>query len=336
MSRLLTHLFAPVLSVVLLTSLPLSLRAQNAPAVSLPPVKATGTPPAGKTISLELSDVLLPNALKMIFTNAGKEYAIGADVPDSRITMKIVNLPFETALAAVLRTGSSTGLRLSYTVEGGIYRIRAAPETSNATSIMRTVLSNVPVESVVAQLQYLSPEATILADPRSNGLVISGTKRDVDVIDYGIQMMDVIPKNLALKAEVVLVLAGKGKENRNPLLSTVMRSQAGQEAEGEDKISVTPTQLSKLVLRAKALPLGNGTYEVTTRWDVTLPLSANQVSANDKKPSRVLIEKRVTNITRFTPGQTNVVGSIVLNQYGLKGEILFFLTVEEVEEGKKK
>lgn len=328
-----TQLFAPSLSILLLTYLPTYLGVQGAPASNQPPAKSAGNDTALPTLTLDVANVELRTVLKLVFDYARAEYSVDTDVPDVKVNLRVKDQSLETVLGIILQQGKSQGKRLTYAKEGSIYRIRVVPESVEPSVLRSIPIQNVQAETLISQIQTLVPDALFLTNKTTNSLLIRGTEDTIMQAVNIIRVLDVVPKAFILKAEVVMVLADKGK-GKNTLLSTILRSQAGQEAEGEDKISSSPSQSSRLLLNAKAMPMGDGTYEVTTRWNVVLPLHASQVEANSKKESLIQLEKRVTNTTRVKPGQTNVIGGVILSQYNLKGEILFFLTLTEADESK--
>src|SRR6185436_12387754 len=69
--------------------------------------------------SLELQDADVRDALKLLFESVGvTNYTIANDV-QGRITVKLTNVPFETALRNVLNQVDAT-----WSIEAGIYQIK--------------------------------------------------------------------------------------------------------------------------------------------------------------------------------------------------------------------
>ncbi len=72
--------------------------------------------------SLELDQADIRDALKLLFRMVGSNYSVASDVQGT-VTISLQNVPFETALRAVLNQVEST-----WRVEGGIYNIIKKPE----------------------------------------------------------------------------------------------------------------------------------------------------------------------------------------------------------------
>src|SRR2546422_4361442 len=65
--------------------------------------------PSKTTVSLELKQTSLHQALAILFDQLGLQYTIEAGVYDPPITMKGREIPFEEALPAMLRLANRTG-----------------------------------------------------------------------------------------------------------------------------------------------------------------------------------------------------------------------------------
>src|SRR2546422_532600 len=87
--------------------------------------------PSKTTVSLELKQTSLHQALAILFDQLGLQYTIEAGVYDPPITMKVREIPFEEALRAMLRLVNVTGsVPITYTRVGDLYQIgyrRASP-----------------------------------------------------------------------------------------------------------------------------------------------------------------------------------------------------------------
>jgi hypothetical protein len=234
----------------------------------------------------------------------------------------------ETALRLLLSQGSTPTRRLTWTREGGVYHVRVVKvgaESGAPNQWLKVVLQNTRVRDLLPRLRESLPDATnLIAHDADNAILIEAPADKMSAAREIVAMLDVAPRNVVLKAEVVMVANGgadaatvKPGANRNVLLATVLRTVSGQTTDGEDKITGAPSQSARLGLTATATRLGDGNYEVQTRWDVSLPLTVARSGT-------------LSNTSRFRPGDTNIVGGIVLSQYGLKGQILFFVTLTEV------
>lgn len=131
-----------------LLALPGATQAQQTP---LPPPAAVK--PAESTVSLDLRDAPLRQALEQLFTQAKVDFVIDPSVT-GYATLKITDQPFETALRLLLRASAQPFL---YTKEGGVYVVK--PRVLTAT---RSASSDIPapdtmqVASVSSQWEVIS------------------------------------------------------------------------------------------------------------------------------------------------------------------------------------
>jgi hypothetical protein len=317
-------------------------------------VSQAETPPTSKRFSLDIREASLHQALQALF--AGRlQYSIAEDVPDKKVTLKVLDQPIDAVLPLLLKQASTSEKRLTYSIEKGVYNVRVVPVSSIPSRWVKITLRFVAPSVVLPSLQQSFHDAVnIIAHDADGALLIQAPEDKIPVAQQIIALLDVAPKNLVLRAEVVMVASDSAEvdvkpgASRNVLLATVLRTVSGQETDGEDKITGAPAQTARLGLVATATRLGDGDYEVRTRWDVALPLTSASIGAGPRlstsagakptlsKPAGaetpVRLEKRLSNASRFRPGDTNVVGGIVLSQYGLKGQILFFVTLTEVQD----
>lgn len=331
--------------VAVLSFLPLCAKAQEPKPTPAPPAKAAPTP----VFSLDLRSTRLRQALETLFNNAQAQYTLAEDLPDTPVTLVVRDQPLDAALRLLLQQAGGTQ-RVTYVKEAGVYRIQTKPADTVPNSSMNwepLPLINVRPQDIEQRLQSAFPQNTILAVENSSSLLIHATTEELIDIRSMVRHLDIAPHNVLLKVEVVQVYsdgalkAAQGKSSktatgpRSVLLSTVLRMTSGQEATGEDKLQGTPAQAARLQLTATPTRLGDSTYELKTRWQVSLPLSAAKTGSNGKEQTLIRLEKMLTNTTHLRPGDTNVVGGVILSQYDLKGEILFFVTLTEVADDRK-
>ncbi len=317
----------------------------------------TQTRPASPVrVSLTLNETSLLQALKSLFAAANAQYNVNVgDLPNKPITLTIRDQPLDNALRLLLQQGNVEGRRLTYTIESGVYRIKnVAPVYTGgggfggglggggfggfATGSVRTeriVLLNVRPSDVMSRLQTAFPNSLlILPGTDASSLLVRGYEQQNQEVREMVSLLDTAPKTVVLKAEVVMVTDGGAKAGgkaRSALLSTNLKTLSGQETTGDEKIMGTPTQSAKLQLNATPFLLGDSTFQVDTRWDVSLPLPTGKTNASGGKGAGLVrLEKRLTTTTRLKNGETALVGGVVLSQYGLKGEVLFFVTLNVV------
>ena len=111
------------------------------------PINANAQDLRDRTVpSLELQDADVRDALRLLFESVGvTNYTIASDV-QGRITVKLTNVAFETALRNILDQVGAT-----WSIEAGIYQIKkreeppapstgpTTPETPQATNVIRKI-----------------------------------------------------------------------------------------------------------------------------------------------------------------------------------------------------
>jgi hypothetical protein len=87
-----------------------------------PPRRGIAVP---KAVRVREQNSLLRDALVRLFKQAGVRYRIDPRLRRARVTAHLDDVPFETALRVLLRTATANGTQPTYTVEIGVYVIRA-------------------------------------------------------------------------------------------------------------------------------------------------------------------------------------------------------------------
>jgi hypothetical protein len=341
------NFLARISPLALLLAMPLSASAQQ-PQANPPSTKTNASTPL---VSMELKGAPLRNAVETLFENAKAQYTIEDGIPDTPIRLNIRDQPLDTALNLLLQQGKGDTWRLTYTKEAGVYHVKMLPVYKNGfgglgsgapASWEQIQLTNIRPQEAQDRLKMYFPDLVMLTTGSgSPSLLVQGDRERVSALRLATNLMDVAPRNVVLKVEIVQVsssgtLAAAGTRppktdpSRSALLATVLRTTSGQETTGEDKVMGTPAQSARLQLTATPTMLGDGSYELNTRWVVSLPLSTGKAGANGKGEGLVRLEKTLSNVSRIRSGGTTVIGGVVLSQYGLKGEILFFVTLTEV------
>jgi hypothetical protein len=129
-----------------------------------------------KTVpSLELQDADVRDALRLLFESVGvTNYTIASDV-QGRITVKLTNVPFETALRNILDQVGAT-----WSIEAGIYQIKKReepPAPSTGPSTTETPQATQVIRKI--QIQH--------ADPYLIALLLSGNQDFAAQPEYSTQ-----------------------------------------------------------------------------------------------------------------------------------------------------
>ncbi len=343
----LLSLMAPI---ALLLNLPANASAQALPQnVPITAEKATSSP----LISMELKQTRLRQALESLFSNARAQFSLAEDVPDTPVTLSLRDQPLDSALRILLQQGSNTRQRLTYSREAGVYQIKAIPVSAEPLQLEMIRLMLIRPSDVQERLKTAFPEVEFVAAGPSPNLLVRAPADQIAALRQMVALLDEAPHTVVLKAEVVLVSSegtstarkastgftkgGVSASSRSALLATTLQTTSGQEATSEDRILGSPAQSAKLHWNATPTLLGDGGYELHTSWEVSLSLSAGSMGkAIGNNTGLVRLEKRLSNVSRIRPGETVVVGGVILSQYGLKGEILFFVTLTDVPQAPGK
>ncbi len=317
---------------------------------------------ASKLISISFKDTPIRLALENLFKSAGiQNYIIDKGV-SGFITMTTKDQPFVSVLKMILRT---TTPKLTYTQENNVWIIKPlVPDAESPSNTVKDASSwerinlvyrtpqelsgllggimSLPYTPKPALPPVLSPDGKqFIASPTNQrsirpagidniisvgdgSLVVQGDPEDIDELKAIIRLLDVPVPSVECRIEVVSVSAGK--KDRNILLQTMETGKCGTEIKAASKTVGTAAQSSRLDVTIKATPLGDGEFEVETRWEASLPLPGAQ------KDQLVRLEKTFSNIRRVKAGETTMFGGIVLKEdqgVGESGqEVLFFLTLK--------
>lgn len=201
---------------------PEAMPAQTAPAASVVPVSAvsvvsqdqTGGKYTGAPISVNLKNVDLQDFFRLIHEISGLNVVVDPNVKGT-LTLVLDNVPWDQALDIVLKNND-----LGDQLDGNVLRIatkatmqkeaeeakdlaRAQVEAADLVTTTRT-LSYAKASDVVETLKkFLSPRGVILADNRTNTLVISDIPTVLPVVDNLIRELDTKTQQVEIEARVV-------------------------------------------------------------------------------------------------------------------------------------
>ncbi len=143
-----------------LMGLPTMASAQNDVPAGDTTKSITQSDPEQATVKLDVRDARLRDVLEMLFKQASVNYLIEPGV-DGFVTMKVADLPFQTALKLTLRSGS---IPLVYTLENGVYIIRPRPvETSRTVNVAPPPAS--PEPTIASNTRHFEVIQLVHADP---------------------------------------------------------------------------------------------------------------------------------------------------------------------------
>jgi type IV pilus secretin PilQ/predicted competence protein len=201
---------------------PEAMPAQAAPAASITPVSAvsvvsqdqTGGKYTGAPISVNLKNVDLQDFFRLIHEISGLNVVVDPNVKGT-LTLVLDNVPWDQALDIVLKNND-----LGDQLDGNVLRIatkatmqkeaeeakdlaKAQVEAADLVTTTRT-LSYAKASDVVDTLKkFLSPRGVVLADNRTNTLVISDIPTVLPVVDNLIRELDTKTQQVEIEARVV-------------------------------------------------------------------------------------------------------------------------------------
>jgi hypothetical protein len=79
------------------------------------------------TVTLDLKQTPLHQAIALLFDQLKLQYTVAPDVYNPPITMKVQDMPFSAALRALLRLASTRDVPITYRKEGDLYQIENRP-----------------------------------------------------------------------------------------------------------------------------------------------------------------------------------------------------------------
>jgi type II secretory pathway component HofQ len=295
-------------------------------------------PALKKMVSLDFKDAPVRDALEQLFRTTNIQFSIDSRV-NGLVTLKITDQPFQQVLHLLLRTATEP---LKYIKRDGIFVIlpRFVDPLENDSLITLDIREG-EIMRVLKGVFDQYKKNSIISPEVSGKITLSIKEKNMDEALRAIlsassgqytfenrngvyyvysknkpSVVQAIP--ITLKAEVVTV-SDYGK--RTTLLAAISRGNTGTVMRASDKTTGPPSQTSRVTVSLDTVMVGNE-LDVTSTWDVSLPLTGT-------KGGIIRLDKSLTSTLRLKPGETIAVGGTIRNQYGLKDEVLFFLTWEQ-------
>lgn len=206
------------------------------------PLTALAAEPVSK-ISLVVDEVPVRQVLQAL-AETEKQNVIVAPEVEGNVTLHLVDVPWQTAFQTVMDTS-----QLHWRKEGGILRVYPAQwrkrqqQEQEEARVQR--LSNQPLTTQTIMLRYadaselatlmtgqgdkiLGPKGSVIADKRTNRLLVSDNNASLKRIESWIATMDVPVGQVELSAHIVTI-------NQTSLRELGVKWSTG-EAEGEGKV----------------------------------------------------------------------------------------------------
>lgn len=312
---------------------------------------AWSAPAASKTtVSLDFRKTPLVQALGIMFQQIDAQYSIGSGVLDSiPISLRVKDMPFETALRTVLRLANESGRGIAnypeatYTKTGDMYHIHARRPTGSPPGggeqptggfgggglggfggearMVEVQAEKVPLNFIrpTEAMEYLErqlvPAGIVSMQPlaRDNALIVRGDPDAIQNLKRLLQLADVPARPLSVTAGI----SGPGLNGTQLAVRSTARTLVGDEVviDEQSLLSGQPAHM-KVTLRTQLL--GTGELQVTSNWDVSVP-----VAGGPKGPVRLV--KRLSTTTQMAAGQQVPVAEVDLAGWGGKGILRLWL-----------
>ncbi|MBK7890441.1 MAG: type IV pilus secretin PilQ [Bdellovibrionales bacterium] len=185
----------------------------------------------GKAISIEVRDTPVRDVIGLISEQSGANIVLADDVTGS-ITIKLRSIPWDQALAIVMRTRA-----LGYVRQGSVLRIapiaRLQAEAEEARRIIEAQEATLPlkvkvlpvsfanVSTLVTQIRNTLQKAVgsqvvsrgaIEADSRSSSLIVTDTEENIRRIEQLVTALDTPPLQVMIEGKIVEARESNNKE----------------------------------------------------------------------------------------------------------------------------
>src|SRR5579863_2528413 len=272
--------------------------AQAAPAASITPVSAvsvvsqdqTGGKYTGAPISVNLKNVDLQDFFRLIHEISGLNVVVDPNVKGT-LTLVLDNVPWDQALDIVLKNND-----LGDQLDGNVLRIatkatmqkeaeeakdlaKAQVEAADLVTTTRT-LSYAKASDVVDTLKkFLSPRGVVLADNRTNTLVISDIPTVLPVVDNLIRELDTKTQQVEIEARVVAANRSFARELGSQFAFAGSATGGRNLFSGLDTVGASPINRSVPPLPAPPVIVGSaasgsgGRLPLVTNLGATVPTS---------------------------------------------------------------
>ncbi|HVA72580.1 MAG TPA: type IV pilus secretin PilQ [Candidatus Limnocylindrales bacterium] len=244
-------------------------------------VKYTGAP-----ISVNLKNVDLQDFFRLIHEISGLNVVVDPNVKGS-LTLVLDNVPWDQALAIVLKNND-----LDEQLDGNVLRIatkatvekeakeakdlaKAQVEAADLVTTTR-VLSYAKATDLAATIKkFLSPRGDVLADPRTNTLIISDIPTVIPVVDNLIRELDKRSQQVEIEARVVAANRNFARDLGSQFAFAGSATGGRNLFGGANAVGTSP--ISRFVPPLPAPPLITGTTPPsgTSSTAVQMPLVTN-------------------------------------------------------------
>lgn len=173
----------------------------------------------GHPINLQVKDADVRDVINFLAEESGANIVMSDDV-NGKVSLKVRHIPWDQALVTVMRSKG-----LGYTRQGNVLRIstlKTLQEETEATSkimesqkaIVPAVVRVIPInfanidELVKNVQQFLGKDGKVVADNRTNTLIITDKAEVTERVDKLIKTLDVAPTQVSIESKIVEAVEG--------------------------------------------------------------------------------------------------------------------------------
>jgi type II secretory pathway component HofQ len=133
----------------------------------------------GALISLDVRDLDVYDAVRLLSTQGGVNVVVDSSVPHHPVTLRLVNVSFEQALQTLARTNDLESARVGgiiYLGPGDVINRRYPAGSATGARTQVFVVRNASSDQVAKGLAQALPQGTVIvADPRTGTILVSGS-----------------------------------------------------------------------------------------------------------------------------------------------------------------
>lgn len=251
----------------------------------LTPAKYTGSP-----ISVNLKNVDLQDFFRLIHEISGLNVVVDPSVKGT-LTLVLDNVPWDQALDIVLQNND-----LDKQLDGNVLRIATKEtmkkEADEAKDLARAQIEAADLITTTRVLNYakasdltgtikkfLSPRGDVLADPRTNTLIISDIPTVIPVIDNLIRELDKRTQQVEIEARVVAANRNFSRELGSQFAFAGSANNGKNIFGGLTTVGTSPVGRFVPPLPAPPVIVGTSAPSATSSTAVSMPLVTNLATA---------------------------------------------------------
>lgn len=245
------------------------------------PAKYTGTP-----ISVNLKNVDLQDFFRLIHEISGLNVVVDPSVKGT-LTLVLDNVPWDQALDIVLQNND-----LDKQLDGNVLRIatketmkkeaeeakdlaKAQIEAADLITTTRTLNYAKAGELVETIKKFLSPRGDILADPRTNTLIISDIPTVIPVVDNLLRELDKRTQQVEIEARIVEASRSFARDIGSQFAFSGSANNGKNIFGGDQNVGTSPVGRFVPPLPAPPVIVGTSAPSSTSPTAVNMPLVTN-------------------------------------------------------------